>query len=89
MGAKPLQSMGFWRGFEGAIEIAVPVTIAGFVFIRIKGLMQQVSMGRSLTSLEVFVLLGAMTAVISWAVSRQMYLNGRRTSFFAEVRTKI
>jgi hypothetical protein len=70
--------MGFWRGFEGAIEIAVPVTIAGFVFFRIKGLMQQVSMGRALTSLEIFVLLGAMTAVISWAVSRQMYLNGKR-----------
>ena len=40
--------------------------------------MEQVSMGRSLTALEVFVLLGAMTAVISWAVSRQMFLSGRR-----------
>ena len=73
MSANPLQSMGFWRGFEGAIEIAVPMTVAGIVFFRIKGLMEQVSMGRSLTALEVFVLLGAMTAVISWAVSRQMF----------------
>ena len=78
MAANPLQSMGFWRGFEGAVEIAVPMTVAGVVFFRIKGLMEQVSMGRSLTALEVFVLLGAMTAVISWAVSRQMFLSGRR-----------
>ena len=78
MAANPLQSMGLWRGLEGAIEIAVPMTVAGIVFFRIKGLMQQASMGRPLTSLEVFVLLGAMTAVIAWAVSRQMYLNGRR-----------
>lgn len=78
MAANPLQSMGFWRGFEGAIEIAVPMTVAGVVFFRIKALMEQVSMGRPLTVLEVFVLLGAMTAVISWAVSRQMFLSGRR-----------
>ncbi len=78
MAANPLQSMGFWRGFEGAIEIAVPMTVAGVVFFRIKGLMEQASMGRPLTTLEVFVLLGAMTAVVSWAVSRQMYLSGRR-----------
>lgn len=78
MAANPLQSMGLWRGFEGAIEIAVPMTVAGVVFFRIKGLMQQASMGRPLTSLEVFVLLGAMTAVVAWAVSRQMYLNGKR-----------
>ena len=78
MAANPLQSMGFWRGFEGAVEIAVPMTVAGIVFFRIKGLMEQVSMGRPLTTLEVFVLLGAMTAVISWAVSRQMFLSGRR-----------
>ncbi len=78
MAANPLQSMGFWRGFEGAIEIAVPMTVAGVVFFRIKGLMEQASMGRPLTALEVFVLLGAMTAVVSWAVSRQMYLSGRR-----------
>ena len=78
MAANPLQSMGLWRGFEGAVEIAVPMTVAGIVFFRIKGLMEQVSMGRPLTTLEVFVLLGAMTAVISWAVSRQMFLSGRR-----------
>lgn len=78
MAANPLQSMGFWRGFEGAVEIAVPMTVAGIVFFRIKALMEQVSMGRPLTGLEVFVLLGAMTAVISWAVSRQMFLSGRR-----------
>ncbi len=78
MAANPLQSMGFWRGFEGAVEIAVPMTVAGIVFFRVKALMEQVSMGRPLTTLEVFVLLGAMTAVISWAVSRQMFLSGRR-----------
>lgn len=78
MAANPLQSMGLWRGLEGAIEIAVPMTVAGIVFFRIKGLMQQASMGRPLTSLEIFVLLGAMTAVVAWAVSRQMFLNGRR-----------
>ena len=78
MAANPLQSMGFWRGFEGAVEIAVPMTVAAVVFFRIKALMEQASMGRPLTTLEVFVLLGAMTAVVSWAVSRQMYLSGRR-----------
>ena len=65
-------------GLKGAIEIAVPMTVAGIVFFRVKGLMEQVSMGRPLTTLEVFVLLGAMTAVISWAVSRQMFWSGRR-----------
>ena len=78
MAANPLQSMGFWRGFEGAVEIAVPMTVACVVFFRIKSLMEQASMGRPLTTLEVFVLLGSMTAVVSWAVSRQMYLSGRR-----------
>ena len=78
MAANPLESMGLWRGFEGAVEIAVPMTVAGVVFFRIKGLMEQVAMGRPLTTLEVFVLLGSMTAVISWTVSRQMFLSGRR-----------
>ena len=37
---------------EGAIEIAVPMTVAEFNRFLIKGLMQQASMGRPLTSLE-------------------------------------
>ena len=78
MPAKPLESMGYWRGFEGGIEIAVPVTVAGFMFFRIKSIMETPSMGRTLTTLEIFVMLGAMTAVISWAVSRQMFLGGKR-----------
>ena len=89
MPANPLQSMGFWRGFEGAFEIAVPMTVAGVVFFRIKGLMEQVSMGRPLTMLEVFVLLGSMTAVISWAVSRQMFLSGRRKPIVIAVMASI
>ncbi len=78
MAANPLQSMGFWRGFEGAVEIAVPMTVAGVVFFRIKALMEQVSMGRPLTGLEVFVLLGGVAAVIAGAGSRGMCLGGRR-----------
>ena len=85
MSANPLQSMGYWRGFEGSIEIAVPVTVAGLVFFRIKNVMVQAAMGRPLTSLEIMVMLGAMVAVISWAVSRQMFLGGKRKPIWIAV----
>lgn len=78
MAANPLESMGYWRGFEGGLEIAVPLGIAGFGFWRVKKILEVPSMGRPLTSLELIVLLGALVAVISWVVSRQMFYGGKR-----------
>ena len=78
MAAEPLKSIGYWRGFEGGLEIALPIGIAGFFFWRVKKILEVPSMGRPLTDLELVVLLGALVCVISWAVSRQMYYGGKR-----------
>ncbi len=78
MSAEPLQSLGYWRAGEGSVEIAVPVITAGYCFWRVKNIVEAPAMGKPLTSLEIFVLLGAMVAVISWAVSRQMFIGGKR-----------
>ena len=78
MSVAPLESVGYWRAAEGSVEIAVPVITAGYCFWRVKNIVETPAMGKPLTSLELFVLLGAMVAVISWAVSRQMFIGGKR-----------
>ena len=78
MSAQPLKAMGGWRGLEGGIEIAVPFLIAGFIFFRVKNIVAAPSMGKPLTDLELVVFLGAAVAVVAWAVSRQMFMGGRR-----------
>ena len=73
MSADPLKSLGYWSGKEIALEGALPIAIAGYAFWKISGLMGAVAMGKPLTQLETFVLLGALVALVSWAVSRNSH----------------
>ena len=78
MSVKPLESLGYWRGQETAYESALPILFAGYAFWHLKGVLQSPSMGKPLTNLELSICLGALVAVVSWTVSRQMYLAGKR-----------
>ena len=87
MSAEPLKSLGAWGGKETAFEGAVPIALAGYGFWKLSSLMGAPSMGKPLTGIELAVMLGALVALVSWAVSRQMYMLGRRQpikiSFFS------
>ena len=74
---KPLESLGYWRGQETAYESALPILFSGYAFWHLKGVLQSPSMGKPLTNLELSICLGALVAVVSWTVSRQMYLAGK------------
>ena len=78
MSVHPLKSLGFWRGKEMAVESFLPITISGYCIWKIKGLVSTVAVGKPLTSTELFVFLGVLVAIVSWATSRQVYLMGRR-----------
>jgi hypothetical protein len=85
--AEPLKSLGSWGGKEIAFEGAIPIASAGYCFWKLTSLMGAPSMGKPLTDIELAVMLGSMVALVSWAVSRQMFMMGRRQpikiSFFA------
>lgn len=76
--ANPLKAMGKWRGFEGAIEITVPITMLGATWYFVYSTLATASPGRAMTNIEVWSLLGCATAVSAWAISRQMYLGRKR-----------
>jgi len=87
MSLNPLKSLGVWRGKEMAVESFLPITISGYCIWKVKGVTSAVAVGKPLTVTELYVILGALIAVLSWAVSRQIYLMGRRKpswiSFFS------
>ncbi|MAA77897.1 MAG: hypothetical protein CL916_01455 [Deltaproteobacteria bacterium] len=78
MSLEPLKSLGFWRGKEMAVESFLPITISGFCIWKVKGLTSAIAVGKPLTMTELYVFFGALVAVVSWAMSRQVYLMGRR-----------
>lgn len=78
MNPEPLAKMGRWRGVEGAIEITVPLTLMGVVWYIMYGLFSAPTAGRSLTTLEVWAIIGVAVAMTSWAISRQFYLGRKR-----------
>jgi hypothetical protein len=61
-----------------AVESFLPITISGFCIWKMSGLTSEVAMGKPLTTTELYVLFGALVAIVSWAMSRQVYLMGRR-----------
>jgi hypothetical protein len=73
-----LSSMGLWRGFEGAIEITVPITIVGGAWFAAYSFLGAPTPGMPMTYLEVMVLLSACVAVTAWMSSRQLHMMGRR-----------
>ncbi len=77
MSVKPLQNMGRWRGLEGAIEVSAPVTILGATLYFSYTFLGAPAVGRPMTWMELWAILGAVSAVCSWAVSRQMFMLGR------------
>ena len=78
MSAEPLKSMGYWSGKEKAFEGVLPFTFSGLAFYHLSGLMGSVSVGKQLTQLELYVYLGSLACLVSWTVSRQMFIFGRR-----------
>ena len=62
------------RNKEIAFEGAVPIASAGYCFWKLTSLMGAPSMGKPLTDIELAVMLGSMVALVSWAVSRQMFM---------------
>ncbi len=70
--------MGYWSGKEKAFEGVLPFTFSGLAFYHLSGLMGSVSVGKQLTQLELYVYLGSLACLVSWTVSRQMFLFGRR-----------
>jgi hypothetical protein len=78
MTPQPLVKMGRWRGVEGAIEIAVPLTSMCAVWYFVYTFFAAPTAGRALTSMEVGAVMGVAVALTSWAMSRQFYLGRRR-----------
>lgn len=78
MSTAPLSAMGRWRGFEGAIEVSVPLTATGVVWYFVYSTTAQVGVARPFTPVEVWSLLGAAVAVTSWMTSRQLFLARKR-----------
>ncbi len=82
MAKSPLQSLGIWRGMEGALEVGVPIMCAGTAWWATSKLLGTLSAVRPYTQLELGVILGACVAITSWAVSRQMFMLRRRNPWF-------
>ena len=82
MAKSPLQSLGIWRGLEGAIEAGIPLMCAGTAWWAVSKALGTLSPVRPYTQIELAVILGACVAVTSWAVSRQMFMLRRRNPWF-------
>ena len=78
MATSPLALMGRQRGFEGAIEITIPITLMSGVWYGAFTILSAPSPGRGLATVELFLLLAVCVAVTAWTISRQMYLARRR-----------
>lgn len=82
MAKSPLQSLGIWRGLEGAFEAGIPLICAGTAWWAVSKALGTLSPVRPYTQLELGVILGACVAVTSWAVSRQMFMLRKRNPWF-------
>ena len=63
MSADPLNSVGWWVGREVAFEGVIPVSIAGYSFWKLRGLVGQPAMSRPLTDMEIWVMVGGLVAL--------------------------
>ncbi|MDP2313219.1 MAG: hypothetical protein Q8P41_09965 [Pseudomonadota bacterium] len=77
--ASPLESIGWQRAREVALESTVPITLAGGVWTLLYQVLSGPVAARPANTLEITVLLGALAAFTSWAAARQLYLGGQRT----------
>lgn len=82
MAKSPLQSLGIWRGMEGAVEAGIPLMCAGTSWWAASKAFGNLSPVRPYTQIELGVILGACVAVTAWAVSRQMFMLRRRNPWF-------
>ena len=78
MAKSPLQSLGIWRGMEGALEAGIPLICAGTSWWAASKAFGHLSPVRPYTELELCVMLGACVAITAWAVSRQMFMLRKR-----------
>lgn len=69
---------GRWRAQEGAVESGVPALLAGAGWVLAFRLFTRPVAGRPLTELELVLLFGACALLTGWAMSRQVWLFGRR-----------
>ena len=78
MAKSPLQSLGIWRGMEGAFEAGIPLICAGTSWWAASKAFGHLSPVRPYTELELAVMLGACVAITAWAVSRQLFMLRKR-----------
>ena len=69
---------GRWRAREGALESGVPAILAGAAWVLAHRLLTRPSAGRPLTELELAQIFGACALLTGWAMSRQVWLYGKR-----------
>jgi len=75
----PLKSLGGWRAAEGAVEVTIPLLVVGTAWYQARGLFAAPTAARSLTPIELLVVLGACAALTGWMASRQMIQLRRRS----------
>lgn len=78
MAADPLAKVGWWRAEEGAIESGVPVVVLGAAWAGAWRVFAAPAGGRSITPVELAMVLGALGVVAGWALGRQLVVFGRR-----------
>ena len=76
--ADPLVQLTRWKVQETALEAGAPVIGVGVAWTVAYKLAVLPSGGRAITPVELLVMMIALGSVTGWAVSRQLYLAGRR-----------
>lgn len=89
MSAKPLSAMGRWRGFEGGMEITIPLFLTGGIWFFAYKQLSNLSAVRPFTTLELWAVLGGAVGLTAWAISRQLYMAGRRWPWTLVVSTTL
>ncbi len=79
MSVNPLSAMGRWRGGEGAIEILLPLLVMGGAWFFVYGVLSAPMGVRPFTVMELWACLGACVGLTAWAISRQLYMGGKRS----------
>ena len=74
----PLFSLGARRTAETLTEALIPLTAAGWAWWIARGMLGEPTPTRPLSSLELGIVLGGVTAIVTWYAARQIYIMGRR-----------
>lgn len=76
--ADPLVQLTRWKVQETALEVGAPVIALGAVWTLAYKLAILPSAGRAITPVELLLMIVALGSISGWAISRQLYLAGRR-----------